>query len=254
MYGYLTQCANPFLVLMVLMGVAIAWCWRQPAIMQRRRLWVLTALYVMLFTFCLPVTAWLLSGTLEWAFPPLLSRPDLAQGIVVLGGGIQSPALPGGATEIGESSLWRCIKAAELHADGEACPLFVIGGNPDSMPGEAVARVMSRTLVKLGIPQAQLVVEDQSRDTYENANATATLLNERGIKVIVLVTSATHLRRAVHLFRARGFEVIPAGCDYEDAPDRDLFSLLPSIQAAETSQQVTREWLATVKLWMQGRW
>jgi len=51
-------------------------------------------------------------------------------------------------------------------------------------------------LVKLGVPATDVLVEDRSRTTSENAVETQKLLALRGISKILLVTDAAHDLRA----------------------------------------------------------
>ena len=54
-----------------------------------------------------------------------------------------------------------------------------------------------------------------SRNTYDNAVYSAQILKSRGMRRILLVTSAYHMRRSVALFEAQGLEVVPAATDYQ---------------------------------------
>ncbi|MBV5273815.1 MAG: YdcF family protein, partial [Lamprocystis purpurea] len=67
----------------------------------------------------------------------------------------------------------------------------------------------------LGVPERAMVLEEQSRNTRENARFSVALLRERGIGSMVLVTSALHMRRALGLFAAEGMQVFPAATDHE---------------------------------------
>jgi len=81
-------------------------------------------------------------------------------------------------------------------------PILVTGA-----PREAVT--MQTSLVRdFGVPVRW--VENQSRDTFENARYTAQMLKPEGIGRIILITSSTHLWRAVHEYEDAGFEVVPA--------------------------------------------
>jgi uncharacterized SAM-binding protein YcdF (DUF218 family) len=59
----------------------------------------------------------------------------------------------------------------------------------------------------LGAPIEQLIVEDRSTRTVENAREVASLLRARGARAIVLVTSPLHMRRAKLCFEKQGVEV-----------------------------------------------
>jgi uncharacterized SAM-binding protein YcdF (DUF218 family) len=51
--------------------------------------------------------------------------------------------------------------------------------------------------VEHGVKRADLIVEKGARSTHENALETRKLLERREIREVILVTEATHMRRAV---------------------------------------------------------
>lgn len=70
---------------------------------------------------------------------------------------------------------------------------------------------ISTYLENIGISEEQIIIESGSRNTYENAVATAKILREKGLdkEPILLVTSAYHMRRAQACFEQQGLKVIP---------------------------------------------
>jgi uncharacterized SAM-binding protein YcdF (DUF218 family) len=246
MYSMLVKLANPFLLLMLALGVTLIAKWRRRE-GRSRWLGLVTATYLLLYVYCLPATAYLLSGSLEWQLARVIDRPAEIQAIVVLGGGIVPPPREGILTRLADNSLWRCHRAEELYHAGPSCLLFVMGGNPDGQRGEDVSTVMAGVLEQLGVAKGDLVVEMESRNTNENAKAAAGLLKADNVSRALLVTSALHLPRATRLFREHGVEVIPAGCDYRtDEFEWGLFAFLPSARAAATTTEASREWLSTL--------
>jgi uncharacterized SAM-binding protein YcdF (DUF218 family) len=77
----------------------------------------------------------------------------------------------------------------------------------------------------LGVPAKKLIAEAKSLDTYGNA---------REVKLIVqgtpflLVTSASHLPRAMLIFQALGMRPIPAPADFNVPAHYILSDFLPS--------------------------
>ena len=59
-----------------------------------------------------------------------------------------------------------------------------------------------------GVPETAVLLERESRNTFENAAYTARLLHAIGKPRIVLVSDRAHLPRAARLFRRAGLEVI----------------------------------------------
>jgi uncharacterized SAM-binding protein YcdF (DUF218 family) len=154
-----------------------------------------------------------------------------------------------------EDTLHRCLHAARLYREGPACPILVSGGKVDpESEGPACARVMASFLRRLGVRRRDLVLEDRSRNTYENARESARLLEERGLRKVVLVTDAVDMYRAERCFRKQGVEVVPAPCHYRATRFRlDLFTFLPSPGAARGFQRAWHEWLGTAWYRLHGR-
>ena len=107
-----------------------------------------------------------------------------------------------------------------------------------------LALVMRDALELQGIAPCDLITEEASQNTYENACMTAKLLRERGVRRIVLVTDAMCLRRAERCFVAQGFQVTPAGCRYRAQRfNWSLANFVPSPSAAALVAQVVHEWV-----------
>lgn len=128
--------------------------------------------------------------------------------IVVLAGGMahNERELPD-VERPNELSLARLAHGAWL-ARASGLPLLLSGGRPP-LRDLAEARVMARTLER-GFGLAPRWVEERSRDTADNASESAKLLRAAGIRRIVLVTHAYHMRRAAAAFEAAGLQVLRA--------------------------------------------
>ncbi len=68
-----------------------------------------------------------------------------------------------------------------------------------------------------GVSSEKIVRERQSLDTHGNARFAAGLLEDRGVKDIVVVTCAWHLPRAKMLFEKNGLSVEGVGVDPPNA-------------------------------------
>ena len=91
-----------------------------------------------------------------------------------------------------------------LYQEGVAPVLLLSGGGSGPEPE---AEIMLRIALALGVPQAALLVEANSRDTVGNARETALLLRTHGLRTVVLVSDRAHLRRAAPLFRLAGVAI-----------------------------------------------
>ena len=92
-----------------------------------------------------------------------------------------------------------------LYREG-AAPLIVMSGGGTGPVGEAA--VMRDLAQEAGVPETALLLEPESRNTFENAANTARLLHEAGKSRVVLVSDRAHLPRAARLFRRAGLDVV----------------------------------------------
>src|SRR5260221_6322920 len=144
------------------------------------------------------------------------SRADAPVGqtaIVLLGGG--------GITVSGfehrrvgvtnDSSAARTLEAARVAGLLPDALVISSGGNLPSQRDKAPSGTMMRDLlVNLGVSPARILVENDSRDTHDEAVIVQEMLRARGIAHVVLVTSDVHMRRSLGVFRALGMRAIPA--------------------------------------------
>jgi len=130
---------------------------------------------------------------------PLVVREPLAplDAIVVLG----APLGPGATLTAVLSE--RAAAAAALWRNGGA-PLVVTSGGVARGAARAEADVLADALRADGVPE--VLVENRSLTTRENARLTWALLAPRGARSVWLVTQPFHGRRAARLFRAVGFD------------------------------------------------
>jgi uncharacterized SAM-binding protein YcdF (DUF218 family) len=254
MYEFLVTLIQPFTLLYLLLGAATVNLWRKPR-EKRGRLLFLTLSFVGLTLVCTPAVAHVALGSLEWQFAPADEMPDGAQAIVVLSAGVRPPSGARIKAELDEDSLQRCLHAADLYRLRPTCTVVVSGGKVDpEVPGPACATMMRDFLVRVGVRDSDIKVEDSSRTTYENAVECAKLLKHAGLEKAVLVTDAVDMFRALRCFRKQGLELTPSPCRYRATEFKaTIFAFLPSPGAAKGCQRAWHEWLGTVWYWLKGR-
>lgn len=227
------------LVLLGLFGVLLRRRHRQLGIS-------VTVLSVLLLVgLSMPAGSRLLVKPLEDLYVPV---PDPkgggAQAVVVLGGGrdILSPE-DADRDRPSSASLMRLRHGARLHRL-TGLPLLVSGGKPDGQ-GESEAVVMARALEDDFRVKVRWV-EDASDNTAQNARFAAVVLREAGVRRILLVTDAIHMRRAEQIFRRTGLEVVPAPTGFKKRGPVTIASFIPSAHALEDSHYALHEWIGIV--------
>lgn len=201
----------------------------------------------------LPIGA-VLEHTLETRFPPWNPARGAPDGIIVLGGALD-PVLSRayGATQLIESAervtaiakLARAYPKARIVYSGGDGSLFANAGSE--------ADYLYPMLDSFGIPRQRVLLEDRSRNTYENAEFTKALVKPKPGERWLLVTSAWHMARAVGCFRSVGFPVEAYPVDWHTRPrlhlslSRKFGSGLAGLDAA------VHEWLGLLAYWITGR-
>jgi uncharacterized SAM-binding protein YcdF (DUF218 family) len=213
------------------------------ALMGRRRfaIWLGALALVWLWFWSLPVASNWVRGYLEDQHPPVVIQDvPRAEAIVVLGGGV-SPAGHSDLYPNLESGSDRVWHAARLFHASKAPLVLLAGGSDPEHSATSEAEAMRRFMVDLGVPVQSILLEQQSRNTTQNAEYSAEILVEQGISRILLVTSAYHMPRAKGLFAAQGLEVIPVATDHE-VLSRPLWrNLLPETSALDGSSRAIKE-------------
>ncbi|TGP26629.1 MULTISPECIES: YdcF family protein [unclassified Mesorhizobium] len=226
------------------------------ALFGRRRLAATGSVVAFLI---LALSAWTSVGAMM--LTPLEERfqkpalPEKIDGIVVLGGGFEGAInLVRGGYEL-NSGGDRMVETAILARRFPQAKVVVSGGNGELfLDGEGDADTAPRLLTALGVSADRLILENKSRNTYENAVFSRRLVEPKPGETWLLVTSAFHMPRAKALFDKAGFPTIPWPVDYRTSGKEGigLFRDNPadSLQATTTA---IREWTGLFAYWLSGR-
>ena len=196
---------NPAFVGMVLLVIGI--------VFSRRRFgrWLLALPLVWFALWMMPLTSLILGAPLEAAYlkdgaVPSVESYTNADAIVVLGGGMAVHQDPDGTCH------------AEMNANSDrvwmGARLFRAEKAPKIVLTSCMVDQSTVPLLRdFGIDEECVEFHEEPRNTEEEARMLAT----NGVKRILLVTSAWHMRRAEMMFRryAPELEVVPAPADWE---------------------------------------
>lgn len=202
-----------------------------------------------------PGVAGVLLGSLENDFE-LVAPQDAPRvdAIVVLGGVTAAPIPPRRTVEV-HDSFDRLLHGLRLWKAGRAPVLVLSGGVITYLVGSDVPEAdrLATLAAEYGVPRQALLLERTSRNTRENAVHTARLLADRGLERVLLVTSASHMRRAYGAFRAAGVEAIPAPTDIQVVPRPwSPARLLPDTEALRASSRAIKEYVGLLAYWLRG--
>jgi uncharacterized SAM-binding protein YcdF (DUF218 family) len=176
-------------------------------------------------------------------------------GIIVLGGGLEGAInLVRGGYELNAGGD-RLVETAILARRFPTARVVVTGGTGTLvLDGEGDAETAPRLLSALGVEPERLVLENKSRDTYENAVFTKELVSPKPDETWLLVTSAFHMPRSMALFDKAGFALAPWPVDYRTsgAEGVGFFRDSPQDSLRNTTTAI-REWIGLVAYWLSGR-
>lgn len=100
----------------------------------------------------------------------------------------------------GGETTSRTLGAIKLYDQGYA-PTLIFSGAAQDPTSVSNAAAMRKIAVRSGVPASSILIEEDSVDTYENAQNTARIIKDKNINSIILVTSPYHQRRASIEFR-----------------------------------------------------
>ncbi len=146
---------------------------------------------------------------------------------VVLGGGINENAPDlNGEGQLTSESLPRAVDAFRLYKI-EKKPIILSGGRVYGKKPEA--EIAKKFLISLGVDEKDIIIEENSRDTYENALLVKEILKNKGLEKIVLITSAFHMKRSVQLFKRHFSYILPYPTGYRTSrTDYNVISYMPN--------------------------
>jgi uncharacterized SAM-binding protein YcdF (DUF218 family) len=208
---------------------------------------------------CLPpLLLWLFStGTiaqallqpLEDAYPPIspisLEKHDA---IIVLGGMVNNLTRHSDRVEL-NSAADRLTDTIHLYNLKKADKIIFTGGSGFLFSTKFTeADQAERFFGQMGIPQKAILLEDQSRNTRENAIFTAKICKDLAINKVILITSAFHMKRSMAEFEKQGLAITAYPTDFRTLlPDIPIWEdIVPSTSALEKSTIAIKEWIGVI--------
>ena len=217
-YGLATDLVAQKALALLLMPAGIAWellivlaimAWRSGV----RSLRIVASVALLIYT--LAGNKWFgnaLIDTLEKQIPPLsMAQMEPFQAVFVLGGGSGFSDVDGPQFGIAGD---RIALAARLWL-AKKTPLLIASGSSlsDLEESHDLAADTAVLWQGLGIPKEAIIQISQPVITQEEIAAYAQLIRQRGWTRVGLVSSASHLPRALRLCRRAGIDMVPLGAD-----------------------------------------
>lgn len=153
------------------------------------------------------------------------------------------------------SNADRYIQVLEPYHRGLIDRIVVSGGaanylEPETREGD----ILKRFLLHAGVREQDIIVENQSLNTYENAKYCKPILDQLEDERFLLITSSTHIRRAVACFEHQGIKVVPYAVQKKVGNRRwNLdYLLVPQVANFNAWASLIHEWIGYVSYKMRG--
>ena len=232
---------------LLLVGLILLWFTRK----QRAGKLVVTAGAALLLLFGHSVTANGLLRPLEYRHPTLLPRgaasgpAPKAKWVAVLGGGCLADPKLAPTSQLPPLALARLIEGIRLHRLIPGTKVIVSGG-------ERSSRAMCEVALALGVPRANIVRQTKGRDTTHEARAFHELI---GSDRFILVTSASHMPRALAMFRKLGMDAVPAPVGHRTGRRSGAPTnwLVPRSGGMQNSERAFYEYIGFAWAWLRGQ-
>jgi uncharacterized SAM-binding protein YcdF (DUF218 family) len=171
--------------------------------------------------------------------------------IVVLSGGFSYDASRPVAIQLDDSSIARLVEGVRVSKMLSSCKLVLSGGTG---PGgvSSPAQAMAQLALELGVDRRDMIPEAQSGDTEDQARLVAPIVGEQPF---ILVTEASHMPRALALFRKQGTHPIADPVSFRTRHNQAITSdqVFPNATELLGSERAVYEYLGLAWAKIRGK-
>ena len=137
-----------------------------------------------------------------------------------------------------ESDVLRASEALRIYNLKQEKPIIYIAGR-DFLSKQNQALELKNYLIELGIDEENVLLEDESKTTFESSQNIEKIL---GQEPFFLITSAYHLPRSVWIFKKNNTNPIPAPTDFKIQNEYDLFDFFPKANNLKNTDAAFHEY------------
>jgi uncharacterized SAM-binding protein YcdF (DUF218 family) len=188
----------------------------------------------------------------RFPIPEPLTKP--IDGIIVLSGAEKSRITKERGQVVLRDSAERLTTFVGLSLRYPEAKLIFSGGAGSLGKQEFKDTDTARLLFEqLGLSTDRVHFESESRNTVENARNSFDLARPQMGEKWVLVTSASHMPRAVGVFRKIGWSVIPYPVDFNTTGKIEFGIHFTGLENVNLISWALHEWVGIVAYWVMGR-
>lgn len=150
----------------------------------------------------------------------------------------------------------RLLNILPLYQSGIIKKILFAGGSGRLTDDKVEAVSIRDYLISIGVRAQDILIETQSRNTYENAKYSIELMNKNNIRgKALLSTSATHMYRSLACFKKLGFEISPFPVDYVSQENSTLsvdYLFIPNPKIMDYWYWLFHEWVGIITYQLMG--
>lgn len=175
--------------------------------------------------------------------PAEISDKNVSYNIVVLGAGFTDNKKLPFNDQLSPSALSRLIEGIRIHTLLPGSKLVVSG--PGFYGQISQGEVYKKAAMSLGVDSNVVSIINTATNTFEESKAYAELYGKE--TPVILVTSASHMPRAMMMFEHQGIKPIPAPTDYQfKSNSMEGHTWLPSLQNMDQMKIAITEYVGSL--------
>lgn len=142
----------------------------------------------------------------------------------------------------------RVTHTIQLYKEGKIEKILISGGSGRILgEAEPEANRFRKVMVMMGIPEQDIIIENETRNTAESAIHVKKILDSSGFNGsdCLLITSAFHMRRSLACYRKAGVDLDNFTTDFYSYPrDYNVGTfIIPKIEAFVSWHKLVKEWV-----------
>ncbi len=196
-----------------------------------------------LFLFSYPPVTNILLHSLESSYPTLHQAPKDVKYIYILGAGHKTDDSLPITSQLYTTAVIRLNEGIRLYQQLDEKATLIVSGYNGLFDPTTHAQMQEKLALALGVKKDHIILRPTPRDTQEEAIAAKQLLED---KSFILVTSASHMKRAMIFFKDEGLHPIPAPTNHLSSTKRLDYTNLFSSDALGQSHIVFHEYLGLI--------
>ena len=165
-----------------------------------------------------PVPRWMMEQLERQSITTTSQGQKQPVGTILLGGFVDTVTSTASGQLMTTDSADRLLTAQLILTEFPNQPLIITGGSNPLVGGLGEAELVGAFLQKLSLKRADIYLENEARNTAQNATKTLSLIESKMPSLASgpwrLVTSAFHMKRSQAIFKKAGMDVVPFPTDF----------------------------------------